>query len=112
MRQKKAGNPAFFCYMAAPRMPPTPAFDIARFAAIFAAIGLAIGAIGGILAAVVSGIFSHHQHPVWCLPDRLAASAGRRARSQVDLYAESKPVWPELMLIAPGWAWHAGYISR
>jgi hypothetical protein len=36
--------------MTAPGVPPTPAFDIARFAGIFAAIGLAIGAIGGILA--------------------------------------------------------------
>ncbi len=40
----------------APVAPPTPAFDVAKFAGIFAAIGLAIGAIGTALAAVFTGL--------------------------------------------------------
>jgi hypothetical protein len=42
--------------VAAPASPPSPSFDIAKFAGIFAALGLAIGAIGGAVASVFTGL--------------------------------------------------------
>lgn len=38
--------------------PPTPPFDVGKFAGIFAAIGLAIGAIGTAIASVLTGFLS------------------------------------------------------
>jgi hypothetical protein len=51
--------------------PPSPTFDIGKFAGIFAAIGLAIGAIGGALASVFSGLL--HLAP-WEWPLAVAAA--------------------------------------
>lgn len=42
----------------ADKAPPSPPFDIGRFAGIFAAIGLAIGAIGTSLASIISGFLT------------------------------------------------------
>jgi len=52
-----------------PVPPPSPPFDVAKFAGIFAAIGLAIGAIGTMLAAVLSGIL---QLTWWQIPIAIA----------------------------------------
>jgi len=49
--------------------PPSPPFDVGKFAGIFAAIGLAVGAIGTALASVVIGLFALRW---WQMPLALA----------------------------------------